>query len=117
MPIGLKKVGVGAGVGVIDIITEEVDAKQGYTKPFQNITDWARVLYTGGGYVANHMGYDEDITEPAVISGLPLLEKTVWQFIKHYTGISGFRKGRLGLRLKDTGDKVAPQGQTQIRFV
>jgi len=78
MAIKLMKVGVSAGLGGVDILTEYVDESKAYTKSFQNITDWARILYVGGGYLANSMKWvDDDISETAVLAGLPLLEKSI----------------------------------------
>ncbi len=116
MAIALKKIGVSAGVGVLDIVAEEVDKKQGYRKPFQNITDWGRFGYVAGGYMANGMGYDAEATEAIVLGGVPLLEKSIWGFVKRYTGV-GRMVGRMGLKLKTPGkDPPRTQG-TRIKYV
>jgi len=112
IPIGIKlvKVGISAGVGVLDLGTEYLDEKQGYTKSFQNVTDWARVAYTVGGYAANSMKLvDDDISEPMVLAGLPLLEKSVYGAVKEYV-LKGKSQGRMGLRLKTPGTPQTPTG-------
>lgn len=114
MAIALRKIGSSAGIGLLDIVAEEVDLHEGYTKPFQNITDWGRVAYTVGGYTANHMGYNEEVTEAIVLSGLPLIEKSIWKAVKRYSRIG--RKGRMGLKLKNPG-KNTPPARTRIMYV
>ncbi len=116
MGIRLMKVGVSAGVGVLDIATEYVDEKQLYTKPFQKITDWGRAVYTLGGYAANYMNFgDPDISETMVLSGLPLFEKSLVNATKVWLKL-GKTKGRMGLKLKRPGRKVP--GQTgNVRYI
>ena len=108
------KMGTSLGVGSLDILTEYIDEKQAYTKPFQKITDWGRVLYTVGGYGANYMKFGDDtITESMVVSGIPLLEKTIVNAVKVFTKL-GKNKGRMGLKLKKTGRT----GQTgNVRYI
>jgi len=104
------KVGVSAGVGGLDVLTEYIDEKQAYTKPFQNLTDWGRVVYTVGGYAANYMDFgDDDVTETMVLSGIPLLEKSIAGVFKTYV-LKGKKKGRMGLKLKQTGRTPPPPG-------
>ncbi len=102
-----KQACVSAGVGIVDIIADEVDFKQGYTKSFQNVTDWARVGAVVGGYAANSMGYlGDEITESAVLAGIPLLEKSVINAVRQYTNFLPVRpRGRMGLKLKQPGSQ------------
>jgi len=120
MGIKLMKVGVSAGVGGIDALTEYLDEKQGYTKPFQNLTDWGRVIYTVGGYGANYMNFgDDDITETMVLSGIPLLEKSIVDVVKTYV-VKGKGKGRMGLKLKRPGRRVSRTPGSQpgnVRYI
>ena len=110
MGIKLMKLGVSAGVGGVDALAEYIDEKQKYTKPFQNLTDWGRLLYVGGGYAANYMKFgDDEITETMVLSGIPLLEKSIVDVVKTYILKSPAGKGRMGLKLKRRGDQA---GQT-----
>lgn len=113
MAIKLVKLGVSAGVGVADIITEYVDEKQGYKKSFQNVTDWGRVVYTAGGYVANSMdlekGAEKPISESMVLAGIPLLEKSIYGAVKEYV-LKGKGRGRMGLKLKTPGRPGTPPG-------
>lgn len=110
MTIKLVEMGVSAGVGVADIATEYLDEKQGYTKSFQNITDWGRVVYTVGGYAASSMRLiGEDISETMVLSGIPLLEKSIWGAVKEYA-LHGKGQGRMGLKLKTPGSAGASHG-------
>ena len=100
------KVGVSAGVGGADLLTEYIDKKQGYTKPFQNITDYGRLIYTAGGYVANYMDFgDDDITETMVLAGIPLLEKSIAKAFSKYV-LKGKAKGRMGLKIKHAGGQT-----------
>jgi len=120
MAIELNKVGVSAGVGILDLFAEEVDYRAKYNKPFQNITDWGRVVYTGGGYLANRMGYNAELTEAAVLSGIPLIEKSIIDAVRVYTGILPVRpRGRMGLKIidRDATDKRKPSGGAKIRYV
>ena len=120
MAIKLMKVGVSAVLGGIDILTEYVDEKKAYTKSFQNITDWGRILYVGGGYIANSQKWvDDDITETAVLAGLPLLEKSIKRAVDEIVLQPMGRKGRMGLRLKTPGrtprrTSGAPTGNIRI---
>ena len=107
MAIKLEKVGTSALVGVADIVTEELDLYQGYTKAFQNVTDWARVVYAAGGYVANSMGIEPDATEVVVLSSMPLLEKSVYKAVKQYTGLGVAGRGRMGLKLIKKGRETS----------
>ena len=108
MTIKLVEVGTAAVVGFADIVTEYIDEKQGYTKGFQNITDWARVLYTGGGYLADSQGWmGEDYTKPAVLAGIPLLEKSAYGMVKEHLLTPkkprNPRDPKMTLRLKQRG--------------
>jgi len=110
MGIRLMKMGTSLGVGSLDILTEYIDEKQAYTKPFQKITDWGRGLYTVGGYGANYMKFGDDtITESMVVSGIPLLEKTIVNAVKVFAKL-GKNKGRMGLKLKKPGRTPATGG-------
>ena len=123
MAIELKKVGVSSLVGVLDLVADEVDYKQGYGKSFQNITDWGRVAYVAGGYAANSMGYgDAVVTETAVLAGIPLLERSIVDMVRQYTGILPVRpRGRMGLKLIEKGKETEKDrkggGGTRIRYV
>ena len=99
------KVGVSAGLGGLDILTEYVDEKKAYNKSFQNLTDWGRLVYTAGGYVANaYKLVGDDISEAMVLSGIPLLEKSIKGAIHSYVlQPMGLNKGRMGLKLKTPG--------------
>lgn len=112
MAIKLVRMGVSAGVGGLDLLTEYVDEKQGYLKSFQNVTDWGRVVYTVGGYAANSMRLvDDDISEPMVLAGIPLLEKSVYGAVKEYVlKGKGKGRGRMGLKLKTPGTPVTQPG-------
>ncbi len=117
MAIKLMKVGVSAVLGGLDILTEYVDETKAYTKSFQNITDWGRILYVGGGYIANSQKWmDDDISETAVLAGLPLLEKSIKGAVHEYVlKPMGRNKGRMGLRLKTPGRTPgAPTGNIVI---
>lgn len=106
MPLELEKVGTSLGVGTLDVVAEYLDESQGYEKAFQNITDWSRTAIVVGGGLANwaRMG-PEDITESAVIAGIPLMEKSLVEAVKDYTGIMGSPsgRGRVGLKLVKKG--------------
>lgn len=120
MAIKLIEVGTSAGVGALDIITEEVDKKQGYLKPFQNVTDLSRAVVTIGGYAANYseMG-DAEVSKAAVLSGLPLLEKSIYKAIRRWVPGLGRKGRRLGLKLLKKGQQgqQLPQTGSQIRYV
>lgn len=105
MAIKLMKVGVSAGLGGLDILTEYVDEKKAYTKSFQKVTDWARILYVGGGYLANSQRWvGDDVSETAVLAGLPLLEKSIKGAVHEYVlKPMGLNQGRMGLKLKTPG--------------
>ena len=103
------KMGVSAGVGGVDLLTEYIDEKQLYTKPFQRLTDWGRAVYTVGGYGANYMKFgDPEITETMVLSGIPLLEKSLRDVVKVYV-LKGKNQGRMGLKLKTPGKTPGAQ--------
>ena len=107
MVIKLIRVGVSAGIGAGDIVCEYVDADKGYTKAFQNISDWYRTGAVVGGYVANSMRLvDDDVSEPLVLAGIPLLEKSIYGAVQEYV-LKGKGRGRMGLRLKRKG---SPRG-------
>jgi len=115
LAIKLIEMGTSAIVGGADLLTEYIDEKQLYTKPFQNITDWGRLVYTVGGYGANYMKFgDDEITKSMVISGIPLLEKSIVDVVKVYV-LKGKRKGRVGLKLKETG-RGSPQA-SNVRYI
>lgn len=121
MAIKLVKLGISGGVGIADIVTEYIDVKQGYRKSFQRVTDWARVAYTVGGYAANEMdlekGSEKPVTESMVLSGIPLLTKSIYNATREYV-IKGMRKGKMGLKLKDKGrGSPGSPGGSQIRYV
>ena len=70
---------VAAGVGALDIAAEEIDARQGYSKPFQNATDLARTGVTVGSAIANYMNLETKYSSAAFYAGLPLFEKTLYK--------------------------------------
>lgn len=114
MAIKLVRMGVSAGVGVADIITEYVDEKKAYGKSFQNVTDWGRVLYTVGGYAANSMRFvGDDISEPIVLAGIPLLEKSIKGAVHEYVLKPMGHSGRMGLKLKTPGSPGASAGNVR----
>lgn len=112
MAIKLIRMGVSGVVGAGDILTEYVDERKAYTKSFQNITDWARIAYVGGGYVANSMRLvGDDISEPIVLAGIPLLEKSIKGAVHEYVlKPMGGKSGRMGLKLKTPGTPSASPG-------
>ena len=117
MAIKLIRMGVSGVVGAADILTEYIDEKKAYTKSFQNITDWGRVLYTVGGYAANSMRWvGDDISESAVLAGIPLLEKSIKGAVHAYVlKPMGLNKGRMGLKLKTPGR--TPSAPGNVRYI
>jgi len=104
------EMGTSLGVGSLDILTEYIDEKQAYTKPFQKITDWGRAVYAVGGYAANYMKVgDDEVTKAVVLSGIPLFEKSLINAVKVYAKL-GKNKGRMGLKLKRPGRTPAAGG-------
>lgn len=100
----------------MDILTEYVDEKKAYTKSFQKVTDWARILYVGGGYLANSQRWvGDDVSETAVLAGLPLLEKSIKGAVHEYVlKPMGRNQGRMGLKLKTPGrTSGAPTGSVR----
>lgn len=116
MVLKLVEVGTSGIFGALDIGTEYADETLGYTKPFQNITDWARTGAVVGGYLGNVMKFGpEDVTGPLVLSGIPLLEKSVYNAVKFYA--LGKKGKRLGLRLKKPGRRPGtPTPPTTVRW-
>lgn len=109
MAIKLVEVGTAAVVGAADIVTEYIDERKGYLKSFQNVTDWGRVVYTVGGAVADRMEWmGEDYTKPAVLAGIPLLEKSLLNLARETIGKTPGKSRtpkdpRMGLKLKRRG--------------
>ncbi|GAI92445.1 unnamed protein product, partial [marine sediment metagenome] len=73
-----------------------------------------------GGYGANYMRFGDDaITESMVLSGLPLLEKSIVDVVKTYV-VKGKNKGRMGLKLKRPGRRVSRTPATpggNVRYI
>ena len=90
MALSLVRMGGSAGLGAINIVTQLVDNKQKYTKPFENITDWARVAgFAGGAFGAWYMDKNDmvgDVLEGVELGSLPLLEESVYKLIQAHVG-------------------------------
>lgn len=112
MAIKLVKMGVSGVVGAADILAEYIDERKAYTKSFQNVKDWFRTAAVVGGYAANSFGWiGDDYSEPTVLAGIPLLEKSIKGAVHAYVlKPMGLSKGRMGLKLKAPGTHGAPAG-------
>lgn len=84
--ISLEGAAVAAGVGALDIAAEEIDARQGLSKPFQNATDISRAGVTVGAAVANYMNLETRYTDAAFYAGLPLFSKTIYKLAVNAMG-------------------------------
>lgn len=90
MGLNLLRTGTSAGYGLVDIGTEYADQSKGLTKPFQNITDYQRLLATVGGAVGAYMsfGRSAEIFETVELASIPLLEKSIANLIESKMGSS-----------------------------
>lgn len=72
----LKEAIAGVAVGSIDVGANEIDEKQGYSKPFENVTDLYHV-----GLVLGGMAYYSMKGDPYGLvifdNGMPLLTKSI----------------------------------------
>lgn len=121
MSLTLKEVGTSAVVGAVDIASEEIDTWRGYTKPLQNVKDWERIAWVGGGLALNYMGQgvSRETSKTIVLSGLPLLEKTIYTAVTKMTGLKPFKGRGMGLQLVNAGNQGAPANQqvgTAVRW-
>ena len=106
--ISLKKLGMSAGYGALDLATEWADKEMSkknpsILKPFQNATDIQRAVAFLGGVGATYFMRDPMITEIAetvAIASIPLLEKSVYKAVR--TSLPGGTRGRLVLRYPGT---------------
>lgn len=83
MAVSGVKVGIAVGVGIIDEIVEEWDAKAGRTEPFRKATDWARLALAGIGYLTQTFAPKYGaIGEGLALSSTPLLVKSIAKSVK-----------------------------------
>lgn len=77
--INLPKVGVSAGIGLIDIILENQNKEVAMGLKLEDVF---RIATCTGAIVAEYLGYDkEGYFETAFYSTIPLLEKTIARFV------------------------------------
>jgi len=86
MPLSLKKTGVSAVYGLVDIGTNILDTSMNSVNYFQTVTDWQRIVAFGAGAGLAHFssGNMEEMGEVLAYSSLPLLEKTIYGAVKQY---------------------------------
>jgi len=76
----VQKLVTSAVVGGVDIALE----KMGKT----DIRDIFRVAVAVGSGLINYIGYERELSEAALYSSIPLLEKTAYDFVKSKLGYS-----------------------------
>lgn len=76
MKVNLKKLGIGAGVGLLDIGLEKIDESQGLTAPLNALTLGRAGLFAVG-LIGSAMGKYEEILETVYIAEEPLLIRSL----------------------------------------
>ena len=82
--LSYKDAGISVGVGVVDVVTELIDQKQGYTKPIYNITDALRlgVTVVGYAYAALGKGKMAELAGKVANDYTPLAIRTAYRIAK-----------------------------------
>lgn len=94
MPVKLVKIGTSATVGLVDIGLEKLDEMQGWTEPFKKSQD----IFRAGAFafgLANELVLNivpSDVAESLMDSSLPLLEKSIYEFVQSMTKKGGYSK-------------------------
>jgi len=70
--------------GLADIGTEMLDAKQNWTQPFKNSTDWLRTAAFAGSAIANIMDIETEVSEALFYASMPLFFKSVKKLVQPY---------------------------------
>lgn len=83
MPVKLVKIGTSGIVGLVDIGLEKLDEMQGWTEPFRKSQDIFRAGAFSFGLI-NELALrivPSDVGESLMDSSLPLLEKSIYEFV------------------------------------
>ena len=94
--------------GVVDIATEEFDAKSGRVEPFKNITDWQRTAASLGGLALSFMGKGHvgALGHDMFMSSTPLFEKSVLKVVRTFMG-GGGRMSRSARTLRSGNSELS----------
>lgn len=112
-----------AGIaGVVDEVLEAVDRNRGWTAPFRNVTDWARVLIGGGSALMILNNQMAPIAEAALHSETALAVKSVSRLTRtgafggamrsqRYSFVPQARRAALGAGVAAAEDGAGAQAQ------
>ena len=108
MKFNLKKLGVGAGVGLLDIGLEKLDESQGWVAPANALTAGRAALFALG-LIGSAMGKYEEILETVYIAEEPLLIRSLAKL----GGLVGEfaeapSREAIELRLRSAGQAITP---------
>ena len=76
--------------GAVDVATEYIDEKQGFTEPLKNVTDIQRLLVFGGSAVLNLFDVETKYSEILYVASAPLAIKTIKKAVETFT--AGYRR-------------------------
>ena len=77
--ITLERTAIAGGIGAWDIVAEELDTRQGYSKVFENITDLSRTALTLGAVGLNYGNVETNHTDTVFYASLPLFAKSLYR--------------------------------------
>ena len=82
---GLIRHGLAWGYGLVDLLTEWIDQKQGWTDPIRNSTFAQRAVVYALSLGLNLADVETDLTEVLANASAPLLAKSIKNIIQTYT--------------------------------
>jgi hypothetical protein len=115
LKFNLKKLGVGAGVGLLDIGLEKIDESQGLSAPL-NAQTIGRIGLFAIGLIGSAMGKYEEILETVYIAEEPLLIRSAAKLgglITDYAEAPS--REAIELRLRSAGQAAPPMRRAQFR--
>jgi len=86
--ITLKKGLASVAVGLANIGTKELDKSKGWTEPFKNSNDIFRTAALAISGFVNFLGIEEDFSEAAFYSAVPLFAETAYEAVRKYFKLS-----------------------------
>ena len=109
--ITLERTAIAGGIGAWDIVAEELDTRQGYSKVFENVTDISRTALTLGAVGLNYGNVESNYSDTVFYASLPLFAKSLYRGAAQAVGRS--TTVRAGPSAKSITVRAAPSSGLQ----
>jgi len=110
VPLRLVKYGISAGVGVVNIVAQEIDLRQGWAEPYRRVQDYVGTVGFVTGIILDGFDIVPEEGEALAISSLPLLIQSIRDAAKAY-----LKGGGSSPRTSHPGHwRLVPSGPAQL---